>query len=189
MKNFYDNGVFIMFKKIINFAAILLAISFNNSESTCCLCFDQDNYTVMADFGSINNYILDTFADISNGMIGSDCFTVDSIDYENNNKKVVFKGIKTVESCEYVGLEGLNNFKPDIVFDCGNNKVNFHKIIGNNINSFRFISRRPIEIISMISVDMINNKKLVHNTKHPPIIGAVAVTSPYTYFELSLKTK
>ena len=76
--------------------------------------------------------------------------TVDSIDYQSDNKKVIFKGIKTIECCKYIGLEELNNFKPDIVFNYKNNKVNFSKIIGNNINSFRFISKRPIEIISMI---------------------------------------
>ena len=178
-----------MFKKLLNFAIILFSISFNNSNSTCCLYFDQDNYAIINEGQGIQILDTDTFADFSNGMIGSDCFTVDSVYCENNNKKIVFRGIKTVESCKNIILKCSNGFNQDIIFDCENNKINFPKIIGNNINSFRLISSRPIEILNMISVDTENNKTLEHNTKHPPIIGAVAITHPYTYFELSLKTK
>ena len=179
-----------MFKNLISFATILFAISFNNSESACHLCFDRDSYGIVENCYSITDIPPNAFTNMINHNVGKKCFTVDTIDYDDkNSNKVIFKGVKTLKTCEYVELEGLGNFKPNIIFDCGNNNVNFTKIVGNNINSFKLISKNPIKIKSWISVDTTNNKMKVHNTKHKPIIGAISVTPPYSYFVLSMKAE
>ena len=172
-----------------NIYAIPVNYKIDYNVPVFCLGFHKDCFHIKMRGYSLASKTIDGFVDMLNGEANESHITVDSIDYDKNSDKVIFRGIKTVESCKYIGLEGLNNFKPNIIFDCENNKVKFTKIVGNNINSFKLISKNPIKIKSWISVDPINNKMKVHNTKHKPIIGAISVTPHYSYFELSLKAE
>lgn len=119
--------------------------------------------------------------------VANGCFSAFSCEFENNNR-LVFRNVTNTKPCTLL-LKCNANFRPNLVFDCGNNRVNFTEIVSSDMNSFKIISQIPLKIKKWISVDTINNKKIVYDTSRPPIIGAIVNTHQYTYFELSVESE
>ena len=189
MKDTIYGVLSVKFNKLLSIIVAICSVFTNYSSAQIDIEIRQNgSYFVQC---NNNNNLFTTTTGLSNGLnnLTYHYFKTTSVVLDNNKiNTLIFKGVETVDPCT-LSLTNTANFKLNIIFDCGNNKIKFTKIVSNNINSFKLISKNPIKIKSWISVDTTNNKMKVHNTKHKPIIGAISVTPPYSYFVLSLKAE
>lgn len=150
-----------MFKKLINFTTILLSISLNNSESSH-LNLRQNEYDIVTEnfiYTSFGDNCYKCIAETINEYAGN-YLNVDSVKTTNNNNDIIFKGIRNIAPSKILYLAGCPPyFKPNITFDCGNNKVNFPEINLNNIGYFTIKSNKPITVKNLYTQNELTNNK------------------------------
>lgn len=133
-----------------------------------------------------HNYVFTTTTELSNGLnhLNDNYFKITSVNLDNKKiNTLIFKDVQNTEPCELL-IENTANFKPNIIFNCGNNKMNFSKITGRNLNSFKIISEQFM-VKDCVCTNPVNNQQTTNSwyEKHP-ICGAFYITPPYSNFEL-----
>ena len=113
------------------------------------------------------------------------CAIIPNSSNAQDNKKIntlIFNNVQNNEPCEFL-IKNDANFKPNIIFNCGNNKMNFSKIIGHKLNSFKIISERFM-VKDCVCTNPVNNQQIKYDDAKHTICGAFCITSPYSNFEL-----
>lgn len=137
-----------------------------------------------------HTYAFMTTTGLSNGLknLNDDYFRITSVTLDNKKiNTLIFKNVQNTEPCKFL-IKNETNFKPNIIFDCGNNKMNFTKIIGYNLNSFKIISEQFI-VKNCIATNPANNQQISYNDTNHAICGAFCITPPYCSFELTCFSK
>lgn len=133
-----------------------------------------------------NNNLFTTTTRLSNGLnnLISNYFKTNSVVLDNDRiNTLIFKGVESIKPCTLF-IKSNANFKPNIIFNCGDNQINFPKIIGNNIG-FKIISNKPFLITNCSTINATDNQQNNYSSGIP-LCGAFVIGTKYSSFEMAV---
>ena len=175
------------FRFIIVICAIIQNFSNAQDNKITFEILQNGDYTIHRDN---HIYAFITTTGLSNGLsnLNDDYFRITSVTLDNKKiNTLIFKDVQNTEPCEFL-IRNEANFKPNIIFDCENNNINFTKITGINLNSFKIISKQFI-VRNCIATNQNNNQQITYDDAKYSICGAFCITYPYSSFELKCYSK
>ena len=188
MKDTIYGVLSVKFNKLLSIIVAICSVFTNYSSAQIDIEIRQNgSYFVQC---NNNNNLFTTTTGLSNGLnnLTYHYFKTTSVVLDNNKiNTLIFKGVETVDPCT-LSLTNTANFKPNIIFDCGNNKVNFTKINCENIYSLRINSKKDLEFSNILTTNLNTNETKIDNDKII-INGAFCIGNPYKSFELTCISK